>query len=457
MKMSQVKKPRLSTTQLITLGFLAAVLAGSVLLMLPVSSASGEMTPYLDALFTSATSVCVTGLTVVDTFSHWSLFGKIVILLLIQLGGLGVISFTTGIMVLIGRKITLKDRLLLESAFNLDNLSGLVRFLGKVFKGTMLIEGVGALLSMPVFCPKYGLRGIWISIFHSVSAFCNAGIDILGPNSLEPYANNLWLNLVTMALIILGGIGFIVWWDVLRVAGMVRRGEIRKGLFWQRLGLHTKITLFTTAVLIVGGWVLFLVMEWDNPETLGSLNPASRVLAALFQSVTTRTAGFATVPQSGLRTESVLLSVVLMFIGGSSVGTAGGVKTSTIALIFLSAASVVRGRETVTAYHRTIPEKLVRRASAIVAISLTTLVAATALLSLFQVGNLDDLLFETASALGTVGLTRGISAQLGAAGKLLITCCMYFGRVGPISLAIAFAYRKDKGITTYPEQNITIG
>lgn len=457
MKMSQAKKPRLSTTQLITLGFLAAVLAGSLLLTLPVSSASGEMTPYLDALFTSATSVCVTGLTVVDTFSHWSLFGKIVILLLIQLGGLGVISFTTGIMVLIGRKITLKDRLLLESAFNLDNLSGLVRFLGKVFKGTLLIEGVGALLSMPVFCPRYGLRGIWISVFHSVSAFCNAGIDILGPNSLEPYVNNVWLNLVTMALIILGGIGFIVWWDVLRVAGLVRRGEIRRGLFWQRLGLHTKITLFTTAVLIVGGWLLFLVMEWDNPETLGSLNPATKTLAALFQSVTTRTAGFATVPQSGLRTESVLLSVVLMFIGGSSVGTAGGVKTTTIALIFLSTASVVRGRETVTAYRRTIPDKLVRRASAIVAISLTTLLVSTALLSLFQVGNLDDLLFETASALGTVGLTRGVSAQLGAAGKILLSCCMYFGRVGPISLAIAFAYRKDKGITAYPEQNITIG
>lgn len=457
MKMSQAKKPRLSTTQLITLGFFVAVLAGSVLLTLPISSASGEMTPYLDALFTSATSVCVTGLTVVDTFSHWSLFGKIVILCLIQLGGLGIISFSTGIMILIGRKITLKDRLLLESAFNLDNLSGLIRFLGKVFQGTLLIEGVGALLSMPVFCPQYGLRGIWISVFHSVSAFCNAGIDILGPTSLEPYASNLWLNLVTMALIILGGIGFIVWWDVLRVSGMVRRGEIRRGLFWQRLGLHTKITLVTTAVLIVGGWVLFLAMEWTNPETLGPMGPGEKVLAALFQSVTTRTAGFATVPQSGLRTESVLLSVVLMFIGGSSVGTAGGIKTSTLALIFLSAASVVRGRETVTAFRRTIPEKLVRRASAIVAISLATLLGATMLLSLFQAGSLDDLLFETASALGTVGLTRGISAQLGAAGKLLMTFCMYFGRVGPISLAIAFAYRKGDRSTAYPEQNITIG
>lgn len=455
--MTQAKKPRLSTTQLIILGFLAAVLVGSVLLTLPIASASGQMTPYLDALFTSATSVCVTGLTVVDTFSHWSLFGKIVILLLIQLGGLGVISFTTGIMVLIGRKITLKDRLLLESAFNLDNLSGLLRFLGKVFAGTMVVEGVGALLSMLVFCPEYGLRGIWISVFHSISAFCNAGIDIIGPNSLVPYVSNVGLNLVTMALIILGGIGFIVWWDVLRVAGLVRQGEIRRRLFWQRLTLHTKITLTTTAILIVGGALVIALLEWNNPETLGALDPGTRVLAAFFQSVTTRTAGYATVTQSGLRAGTVLVSVILMFIGGSSVGTAGGVKTSTIAVIFLSAASVVRGRESVTAFRRTLPEKLVRRASAIVAISLATLLGGTMLLSAFEGCSLSDALFEMASALGTVGLTSGLSADLSDPGKLLLTCGMYFGRVGPMSLAIAFAYRKGDRATAYPEQNITLG
>lgn len=455
--MTQAKKPRLSTTQLIILGFLAAVLVGSVLLTLPIASASGQVTPYLDALFTSATSVCVTGLTVVDTFSHWSLFGKIVILLLIQLGGLGVISFTTGIMVLIGRKITLKDRLLLESAFNLDNLSGLLRFLGKVFAGTMVVEGVGALLSMLVFCPEYGLRGIWISVFHSISAFCNAGIDIIGPNSLVPYVSNVGLNLVTMALIILGGIGFIVWWDVLRVAGLVRQGEIRRRLFWQRLTLHTKITLTTTAILIVGGALAIALLEWNNPETLGALDPGTRVLAAFFQSVTTRTAGYATVTQSGLRAGTVLVSVILMFIGGSSVGTAGGVKTSTIAVIFLSAASVVRGRESVTAFRRTLPEKLVRRASAIVAISLATLLGCTMLLSAFEGCSLSDALFEMASALGTVGLTSGLSADLTDPGKLLLTCGMYFGRVGPMSLAIAFAYRKGDRATAYPEQNITLG
>jgi len=451
------KQKRLSTTQLILLGFLAAVLLGSLLLALPVASAEGTPTPYEDALFTAATSVCVTGLTVVDTFSHWSLFGKVVILVLIQLGGLGIISFTTGVMILIGRKITLKDRLLLENAFNLDTLSGLLRFLGKVFQGTLLVEAVGAVLCLPVFVPDYGAEGIWISLFHSVSAFCNAGIDIIGPNSLMPYATHLWLNLVTMALIVIGGIGFVVWWDVLRVAGMLRRGEVRRSQCFRRLSLHSKITLFTTGVLLVGGWALFLLLEWNNPDTLGRFGPGGKVLAALFQSVTTRTAGFASVPQSGLRGSSVLVSVVLMFIGGSSVSTAGGVKTSTIALVFLSAAAVVRGREDVTVFRRTVPARLVHRASAIVIISLATLLGCTVLLGVLQSGDFADLLFETASALGTAGLTRGVSAQLGRAGKLLLTCCMYFGRVGPISLAIAFAGRKSGGVTGYPEQNITIG
>lgn len=455
--MAKKRKWRLSATQLILLGFLAAVLAGSLLLSLPFASASGAPTPYLDALFTAATSVCVTGLTVVDTFSHWSLAGKVVILLLIQLGGLGIVSFTTGIMLMVGKKVNLKNRLLLESAFNLDSLSGLLRFLGKVFQGTLLVETAGAALCLPVFVPRFGAEGIWISLFHSISSFCNAGIDIIGPDSLIPYAGNFWLNLVTMLLIVLGGIGFIVWWDVLRVAGLLRRGEIRRKHFWRRLTLHSKITLTTTLCLILGGWALFLLLEWDNPATLGQYGPGTRVLGALFQSVTTRTAGFASIPQAELRSSSVLVSVILMFIGGSSVSTAGGVKTSTIALVFLSAASVVRGRDRVTAFRRTIPNRLVYRASAIIIISLATLLGCTMLLSVLEPGGLEDLLFETASALGTAGLTRGVSAGLSGPGKLLLTCCMYFGRVGPISLAIAFAQRGGGDKLIYPEQSITIG
>ena len=455
--MKEKKKPQLSATQLILLGFLSAILIGSCLLMLPCATASGQSPSYLDALFTASTSVCVTGLTVVDTFSYWSLFGKIVILVLIQLGGLGIISFTTGIMILIGRRVTLKNRLLLESAFNLDTLSGLLGFLGKVFLGTLIVEFVGAVLCLPVFVADYGARGIWIAVFHSISAFCNAGIDIIGPNSLVPYATDLWLNLVTIVLIVIGGIGFVVWWDVIRVTRDLKNRRIHRRMYFRSFSLHTKITLVTTLVLIAGGWVMYLLLEWTNPETLGRFGTGGKLIAALFQSVTTRTAGFASIPQGKLRSSSVIVSVVLMFIGGSSVGTAGGVKTSTIALVFLAAAAVVQGRERVNAFHRTIPSRLVQRASAIVIISLATLLICTGLLTVLQPGEFSDLLFETTSALSTAGLSRGVCADLTGGAKLLLSLCMYFGRVGPISLAIAFAHRSGGDRLRYPEQNITIG
>lgn len=452
-----VKKKRqgMSTTQLILLGFFVAILVATVILKLPVSAAAGESTTWIQALFTAASTVCVTGLTVVDTFSHWSVFGKVVILLLIQLGGLGVVAFSTGLMVILGRKITLKDRLLLGNAFNLDSMSGLIGFLRNVFIGTVLLELIGAVLLLPVFVPEFGAIGVWYALFHAVSSFCNAGVDILGPNSLIPYATDLWFNIVTMLLIILGGIGFIVWWDVLGVAGQVRRGEVKRGQFWRRLSLHSKITLVTTGVLLLSGWVLFLLLEWSNPDTLGQYGVGGKLLTAAFQSVT-RTAGFVTIPTGSLRDTSVLVCVVLMFIGGSSVSAAGGVKTSTIAICFLSAVSVVRGDEKVTAFRRTIPTRLVHRALAIIMISLATLMGCTILLSAYHGGSLTDVLFEATSALGTAGMTRGVVKELGVAGKLLIICCMYFGRVGPITLAIAFAGRKGSR-RVFPEQNITIG
>ena len=445
----------MSTTQLILLGFFVAIVVATVILKLPISSAQGEETTWLEALFTAASTVCVTGLTVVDTFSHWSIFGKAVILLLIQLGGLGVVAFSTGLLVLLGRKITLKDRLLLGSAFNLDSMSGLIGFLKKVFQGTVLLELAGAVLLLPVFVPQYGATGIWYALFHAVSSFCNAGIDILGPNSLVPYATNLWLNLVTMVLIVLGGIGFIVWLDVLGVAAKIRRGELRRGQFFRRLSLHSKITLVTTGVLLLGGWLLFLLLEWSNADTLGRFGLGGKLLASAFQSVT-RTAGFVTIPTESLRDTSVLVCAVLMFIGGSSVSAAGGVKTTTIALVFLAALSVVRGGDQVTAFRRTIPTRLVHRAMAIVTISFATLMGCAVLLSAYHGGSLMDILFEVTSALGTAGMSRGVVQELGTAGKLLIICCMYFGRVGPISLAIAFAGRKGNR-TVFPQQNITIG
>lgn len=453
MSAKQVKRG-LSATQLILLGFFGAIVVGTVLLKLPVSAA-GESATWMEALFTAASSVCVTGLTVVDTFSHWSIFGKVVILLLIQLGALGVVAFSTGLLVLLGRKITLKDRLLLSSAFNLESMSGLIGFLKKVFQGTLLLELVGMVVLLPVFLPEFGAKGIWYALFHAVSSFCNAGVDILGPDSLIPYAGHLWLNLVTMVLIVLGSIGFIVWFDVLNVTAQIRRGEVPKGQRFRRLSLHSKITLVTTGVLLLTGWLLFLLLEWSNPETLGRFGVGGKLLAAAFQSVT-RSAGFVTIPTDALRDTSVLVCVLLMFVGGSSVSAAGGVKTSTIALVFLAALSVVRGGDKVTAFRRTIPTRLVHRATAITVISLSLLMSCTVLLSALCGGELTDVLFEATSALGTAGMSRGLIREWGTAGRLIVVCCMYFGRVGPISLAIAFAGKKGSP-AVFPEQNITIG
>ena len=455
--MEQRERRAMPAPRVIALGFLAAIAVGTLLLMLPAAAASGEGTGALDALFTATTSVCVTGLTTVDTFAHWSGFGQAVILVLIQCGGLGIITFSMQFLLLLHRKITLRDRLLLQEAFNLETLSGLLGFLSFVVRGTLAVEGIGAALCLPVFVPEYGAgRGIWLSVFHAVSAFCNAGLDLIGPNSLVPYAGHVWLNAVTMALIVLGGVGFILWWDVRRVARLVRAGGARKDQFFHRLSLHTKVTLTMTGILLFGGAALFLALEWNNPATLGGVGVGGKILRALFQSVTTRTAGFATVDQRGLTSGSVLLSAILMFIGGSSVGTAGGVKTSTVAVLLLSGRSTVLGKRDVTAFRRSIPMKTVRRALAVVLISLVTLLAALMLLCPVQGGDLADLLFETASALGTTGLTRGVTAQSGAAGRLILAGLMYFGRVGPISLAIAFAGRGKAG-AVYPEQDVTIG
>ena len=323
--MMKHQKHTLSTTQIIALGFFCAICIGTILLCLPVSSASHRITPFIDSLFTATTSVCVTGLVVVQTSSHWSLFGQFVILCLIQLGGLGIVTFTTSIMMVIGRQITLKDRLLLEDALNLSTLSGLVKFLRKVLKGTFLIEALGSIGYSFVFIPKYGLKhGLWISLFHAVSAFCNAGMDVIGANSLTEYLTDPWINLVTMFLIIMGGIGFIVWMDIGELIKKLMNKKLPKEHCIKRLTLHTKIVLIATAILILGGAFIIFLLEFRNPETIGNLNFFQKLMACLFQSVTTRTAGFLTFSQKSMHPTTVLVCILLMFIGGSSIGTAGG-------------------------------------------------------------------------------------------------------------------------------------
>ena len=446
---------QLSTTQTIMLSFFIAILIGSILLALPISSADGKAVPYLDALFTSTTSICVTGLVTLPTVSTWSLFGQIVILLLIQIGGLGVITIMSGLLISLHRKMGIKDRMLIQDAFNLNTLSGIVKFIKKVLIGTFVVEAAGAILYMTVFVPEYGAKGIWISVFNSVSAFCNAGIDIISEDSLCDYAINPMINIVTGALIVLGGIGYIVWWDVIRVLKDIRNKKLK---CFSNLTLHTKIALATTGVLIGAGAVAFFIFEFSNPLTIKEYSLFDKLQISLFQSITTRTAGFATIPQQNLTNASAIVSLLLMFIGGSPVGTAGGIKTVTIAVLIFAAFGTIKNKEDVVLFRRTIPKQAVSKAVAVVCISFMIMFLSTLFLSAVTNASALDIAYEAVSATATVGLTRNLTSALNMWGKLVIIVTMYLGRVGPISLLIAFNTAKEKkNIIREPMEEISIG
>ena len=427
----------LSSAQVVLIGFLAIILAGSVLLCLPISSADGKVVSYVDALFTATTATCVTGLVTVPTVSTWSIFGQVIILLLIQIGGLGVITIAASIMMMLGKRIGIGNRILIQDSFNLNSLSGIVKFIKKVIIGTLIIEGIGTLLYMTVFVPDFGIKGIWISVFNSVSAFCNAGIDIISENSLCDYALNPVINLTTSFLIISGGIGFVVWWDVIEIIKNKKRRHLRF------LSLHSKIAISATAVLIVVGTILFFIFEYNNPLTMQSYSLIEKVEASFFQSVTTRTAGFATIPQENFTNASSIVSLLLMFIGGSPVGTAGGIKTVTFVILLATAASVIKNKRTIDVFNRQISEKSIKKAIAVFATSFSVMTLSTILLSAASNADFLDVLYETVSATATVGLTRNFTASLNTVGKIIIIATMYFGRVGPISLAVAFKMRKS--------------
>ena len=447
------KKFSLSTTQSIMLSFLAMIFVGSLLLSLPVSSANGVPVPYLDALFTATTATCVTGLVTVPTVTTWSVFGQAVILVLIQVGGLGVITIMSALMLLLHKRMGIGDRLLLQDAFNLNSLSGIVRFVKRVLWGTFLVEGVGALLYMTVFIPEFGLKGIWISVFTSISAFCNAGIDIIAEDSLCGYATNPMVNIVTSLLIILGGIGYIVWWDVLRLGR-----ETKKRRHFRDLSLHSKIAISATLILILGGGLLIFLFEYHNPKTIGDMSLLDKLQISMFQSVTTRTAGFATVPQQDLTNASSLLCLLLMFIGGSPVGTAGGVKTVTIAVLAVSALATIREKQEVSLFHRNISRQAVKKAVAVTMMSFAIMFTATIALSAVMEADALDVLYETVSATATVGLTRNLTPSLNTAGKAIIIATMYLGRVGPISLALALnSKKKNQNIIKNPTEEISVG
>ena len=434
-KKKYVNRNYLTTTRIIALGFLITVIVGTILLSLPIASANGTWTDLLTAAFTSTTSVCVTGLVVVDTFSYWSLFGKGVILILIQIGGLGIVSIITLFMLLFRMKITLKSTMLLQDAFNLNSKQGLLKFTIKVIKGTFLIEGIGAFIYSFYYCREYGLlKGIWFSVFHAVSAFCNAGLDIMGADSLIPYHSNLLMMLNTSFLIIMGGIGFIVWWDTVEAFRRIRTKKCSIRSAWNGVHLQT------------------------NPDTLGNLSEKDRILNAFFQSVTLRTAGFAAVPQAALRPVTAFFGALLMMIGGSPVGTAGGMKTVTIAVIFFTFAAMIRNHEDTEVFKRNIPVSVVKKAVAIVFLSMSTIFIMTILLMATNDVNLLDALFEVASAVCTVGLSRNLTPVLNTAGQIIIMICMYIGRVGPISMVVAFNTQNGKHrLLHYPEEDVIVG
>ncbi len=451
-------KRDMSTTKKIVIGFLLVIIIGTILLSLPIASVSGDSN-VLTALFTATTSVCVTGLVVVDTFSYWTLFGKIVILILIQIGGMGIIAIICGVMMVLHKKVNLKERMVIQDAYNLNNLQGVIRFVKKIIIGTIAVEAVGALIYMIDFIPLFGVgRGIWYSVFNSISAFCNAGIDIISADSMIPFHSSPLVLINTMMLIFNGGIGFVVWWDVIDVSKRVIKRQVAIKDFVNKLTIHSRLVLWITFSLIFSGAFLIFIFEYNNPGTIGGMSFGDKILNSLFQSVTLRTAGFASFNQGELEGASVLISIVYMIIGGSPVGTAGGVKTVTIAVIFLSVLSVVRGRKEAVVYNRSINEELIRKSFAVFFISLMVFAIMSILLMVTNDFSMADSLFEVASAVATVGLTRGITSDLNAIGQIIIIISMYLGRIGPISMFIAFSNKYSiKNSIHYAQADLIVG
>lgn len=439
-----IKNNRMKPIHLIPLSFMAVIIIGAVLLMMPFSSANGEWTDLVTALFTSTTSVCVTGLVVVDTFSYWSFFGQLIIVALIQIGGLGVVTVGAIVMHVAKKKFTLGHRVLLEDSLNLDRRREVGSFIVRVVAGVFAVEEIGAFIYAIEFIPRLGFfKGIWAAIFQSVSAFCNAGMDVVGPNSMIDFNDSPILMIVTMVLIVVGGIGFVVWYDI--IDGI--RGGIKKRFsvktIVRRFSEHSKLVVLLTLSLILIGAAIFFFVEYDNPNTLGEMDFGDKILNSFFQSVTLRTAGFVSVPQDGLTDVSCVVGCILMFIGGSPVGTAGGVKTVTAFLFFLNAYSYVVGKPENVVLKKRVSEEGMRKASAIVFVNMSIALVMTLLVLLSGEIPLTDALYEVFSAIGTVGVSRGLTPNLNVFARLVIILTMFLGRVGPISMAIFFSKGND--------------
>lgn len=450
------KKPmnRLHPSQMMVVGFAAVILIGAILLSLPIATQTGESIDFLDALFTSTSAVCVTGLVVVDTATYWSFFGQVIIILLIQIGGLGFMTITTLFSLITKKRINLKERLLIQESLNQIDLSGLVKLTRYILLMTFIIEGIGALTLSTVFVPQFGLlKGTWYSIFHAISAFCNAGFDLMGTvsgpfSSLTAYVNNTTITLGISVLIILGGIGFPVILDI------IRNKKISK------LNMHSKIVLISTTILIAVGMIFILVVEYNNPETLGELSVKGKLLASFFQSVTTRTAGFNTIDLTLIHQGSLFIMMILMFIGASPGSTGGGVKTTTIATLILTVKSFLLGKEDIEAFERKIGTATVRKSVGIFFIGISAVLLGTLMIVITEPEfDLIESAFEVISAFATVGLSIGGSPNLTTIGKILILIYMFMGRVGLLTVFLALVAKNNvkKQHIRYPEGRIIVG
>ena len=431
--------------QVIILGFAGVILFGTLLLMLPVSSQSGQPTSIIDALFTSTSAVCVTGLIVFDTATYWSVFGQAVIIILIQIGGMGVITVASSIAMLSGKKITLMQRSTIQEALAAPKVGGIVRLTGFIIKTTLITEIAGAVLMSPVFCKKFGiLRGIWMSLFHSISAFCNAGFDLMGSNekfsSLTFLAENPVINIVIMSLIIFGGIGFLTWDDI-----RTNKFHLKK------YRMQSKIILCTTAMLLLIPALYFFFIEFrDEPIS-------RRIWTSLFQVVTPRTAGFNTVPLNTISEAGLGILIILMLIGGAPGSTAGGMKITTIAVMFKNSISVFRKKEQAQFFGRSVSDDAVKSAATIFLLYTSMFISGGIVISIIEDMPLTVCLFETASAIGTVGLSLGVTPTLCTASKLILAALMYLGRVGGMTLVFAALSSKTKNISKYPQEKIIVG
>lgn len=442
---------KLTYVRIIALGYLLVIIAGTGLLMLPVATRPGNETDFLTALFTATSATCVTGLVVVDTYTHWSGFGHTIILLMIQVGGLGFMTMGVLFAMFLKKRITLRTRGLLQESMNGMQMGGIIRLVRMVLRGTFIIELTGAVLLAIRFIPVFGWgKGILYGIFHSISAFCNAGFDLMGEysgqySSFVEFHGDILVNVVIMALIVIGGIGFFVWKDIRENKHHMKKYR-----------LHTKMALFMTAILLVGGTVLFYLFE--NNNLLAGMNVKDKILAAAFSSVTARTAGFNTIDTGGLTHASKLLTMVLMFLGGSPGSTAGGIKTVTTLVLIAYVWSNLRASKGVNVFNRRLDDDVIRKASNVVVISLLMAVSASILICYLQPDLVvEDILFEVYSAIGTVGMSTGVTRDLNLVSRIIIILLMYCGRIGSMSFALSFTERKKVAPVQLPTEKIMIG